>query len=672
MVISFRIINMKLFKKFCVVSLVFAVGVAAEAQDMRYEINPSTGAISVLAVENDTTAMNWVVATDGSQYEFIGEKYGWGLGYFTGSDGKMREWHKPACEKPGRLVYDCGNIRVNVERGLEDGNIHEKYTFTNIGDVAETLHDIGIFTPFNDNYPNALECVNRRCNAHIWGGGENAYVCALRMGGYGPNVGLVVAQGSIDDYEIWERAIDKQYSQIRGVIALSPRDMTLPPGKSATIRWTIFPFADKDDFIAKASEMGCIIPSASSYVLGVGETATIEYGKESKVVKAEKPGHLRVELRSGKGKTAFADLLVFENIDSLIQRRADFIVNHQRMEDKADARYGAFMVYDNESDSIYLNDTPNCSPVDRDEGAERVGMGVFLAKHYIAKGKDDEKLKQALVDYADFLRNGLQTADFKTFSSVDKTHRNRAYNYVWIAEYYFLMYEITGDWKYAEYGYKTLRSMCDQFGHSFYAIGFPVVRGIRALETAGMDAERDALMRDFELIAESYAKNGVNYPPFEVNFEQSIVAPAVQLLCQMHILTGDDKYLKEAERHMPVMDAFNGFQPSYHLNDIAIRHWDGYWFGKKEMFGDTMPHYWSTITASSYHLYAQCTGDEAYQKRAENIVRNNLCLFSEEGKASCAYLYPKRVNGEPAKFYDPLANDQDWALAYWYEVMKGI
>lgn len=34
-----------------------------------------------------------------------------------------------------------------------------------------------------------------------------------------------------------------------------------------------------------------------------------------------------------------------------------------------------------------------------------------------------------------------------------------------------------------------------------------------------------------------------------------------------------------------------------------------------------------------------------------------------EGRGSCAYLYPDRVCGAPAKFYDPYANDQDWALA---------
>ena len=41
---------------------------------------------------------------------------------------------------------------------------------------------------------------------------------------------------------------------------------------------------------------------------------------------------------------------------------------------------GLHMVYDNEGDSIYLNDRPNCNPVDRDEGAETSGHGGITGK----------------------------------------------------------------------------------------------------------------------------------------------------------------------------------------------------------------------------------------------------------------------------------------------------
>lgn len=64
--------------------------------------------------------------------------------------------------------------------------------------------------------------------------------------------------------------------------------------------------------------------------------------------------------------------------------------------------------------------------------------------------------------------------------------------------------------------------------------------------------------------------------------------------------TGIQKYLDGAKQQMPALEAFNGNQPSYHLNEIAIRHWDGYWFGKREMWGDTFPHYWSTLTGAAF------------------------------------------------------------------------
>jgi len=31
---------------------------------------------------------------------------------------------------------------------------------------------------------------------------------------------------------------------------------------------------------------------------------------------------------------------------------------------------------------------------------------------------------------------------------------------------------------------------------------------------------------------------------------------------------------------MPLLEAFAGQQPDSRLNEISIRHWDDYWFGK--------------------------------------------------------------------------------------------
>ena len=266
----------------------------------------------------------------------------------------------------------------------------------------------------------------------------------------------------------------------------------------------------------------------------------------------------------------------------------------------------------------------------------------------------------------------LQTDNYVTYSSVDQKNRNRGYNYMWVAELYFQMYKVTGDKQFVTDGYKTLKSMFQQFGYGFYAIGIPVRLGLQSLKEAGMKKEYTDLRNDFIKTGDVFVKNGLNYPAHEVNYEQSIVAPAIQFLAQLYLETGSQKYLDEVKRQMPVLEAFNGFQPSYHLNEVAIRHWDGHWFGKRELFGDTFPHYWSTITGAVYYYYALCTGDSSYQKRAENVVRNNLCLFFEDGKASCAYMYPYKIDGVKAEFYDPYANDQDWALVYYLLVNKGL
>ena len=77
--------------------------------------------------------------------------------------------------------------------------------------------------------------------------------------------------------------------------------------------------------------------------------------------------------------------------------------------------------------------------------------------------------------------------------------------------------------------------------------------------------------------------------PREVNYEQSIVAPAADLLLSVYIITADTVWLEAAKLQLDILDLFNGFQPDYHLHETAIRHWDGYWFGKRRIYGEYFP-----------------------------------------------------------------------------------
>ena len=125
-----------------------------------------------------------------------------------------------------------------------------------------------------------------------------------------------------------------------------------------------------------------------------------------------------------------------------------------------------------------------------------------------------------------------------------------------------------------------------------------------------------------------------------------------------------NKYLDAAKIQLDVLELFNGLQPDCHLYETAIRHWDGYWFGKCRLYGDTFPHYWSALTGNAYSDYGDIIGSNEYKKRADYSHRSVLSLLNSDGTATCAYVYPTSINGISANYADPYANDQDWGLYF--------
>lgn len=644
------------------------------SQNICFKTDEKTGAIKELRITGDSTNMNWMLQTDGSQYPWVTKKYGWGLGYLT-VNGKELSWLTPTktTDNFQEVSYMAGDISIKVYRLPSGDGFSENYTFTNTGDTEARLTDIGIYTPFNDNYPDAETCMKARCHAHIWACDNATYVEMLRMRGRGDGIGLMVTDGKIADYEVWERSMENSYSNFRGVFALCPGDTVLKPGQSMNVAWKLFRHSGTQDFYNKLIKYGGAVASSPKYVYEVGETATVTLktrnGNTTKEVKITRPGEIKTTIGYGNGKSTYATLLGISSYENLIKKRIDFILSHQQLKDASDPRNGAFMVYDNELEEIYKNDGTRQSD-DTDEGRERVGMGILLAKWYMLH--PDEQIKDALVRYASFVRTRLQNADYTVYHSAIAKEKERGYNYPWIADFYFRMYEITGNKQYAIDGYETMKTFFEHFGHGFYAINIPVLESLKVLEQAGMMDERASLLDDYKKTTATFMATGLDFPKHEVNYEQSIIAPATHFLIEMHIATGDKQCLDCVELMLEPLEAFASLQPTYHMNEISIRHWDGYWFGKSRMFGDTFPHYWSTINAAIYYYYAKCTGNHDYRHRAENIVRNNLCLFFEDGHASCAYLNPRRVNGKAAHFYDPFANDQDWALVFYLLVNHGI
>ena len=88
------------------------MGIASFAQNIVYNIQPETGAIAEMRISGDPTGMDWTLKADKSQYPWVTEKYGWGLGYLT-VNGTRMEWEKPTTTLPAKaedVTYKAGDI----------------------------------------------------------------------------------------------------------------------------------------------------------------------------------------------------------------------------------------------------------------------------------------------------------------------------------------------------------------------------------------------------------------------------------------------------------------------------------------------------------------------------------------------------------------------------------
>ena len=124
--------------------------------------------------------------------------------------------------------------------------------------------------------------------------------------------------------------------------------------------------------------------------------------------------------------------------------------------------------------------------------------------------------------------------------------------------------------------------------------------------------------------------------------------------------------------HVDALRRFDGNQPDHKRREIAIRHWDGYWFGRNRMYGDTL-HQHSTFSAMAFLDYAIVSGESEWRERAERCLRNCLFMFKPDGTGTAAWMIPFSTtllddDGEPlaprqfGEGPDPFVNDMDLAL----------
>ena len=427
-------------------------------------------------------------------------------------------------------------------------------------------------------------------------------------------------------------------------------------------------------------------------------------------------GERRFEI-DADGVRTVCRIFVQAGTEALTERRCRFIAERQQYRGTIAALQGALLAYDNEEQTLVYRPEN-----DFNGGRERFGMGLLLAR-YLRNVKVQEK-KPAVSDAGERetrsvpesasetqeTRSTSESAAEKqetrsTSKSAAETQEpetarlaadclrryeayvlrelvdaesglvcndmgrddsyKRLYNAPWAALFFCELYGLYRERRYLEIVCRIVRRFYADGGRAFYPIELPVVELVRGLREAGMAGEEKEMIALFAAHADRIAEVGTNYPAHEVNYEQSIVAPAADVLLAVYDITGERRYLEAAEKQLAVLGLFHGSQPDWHLHGTAIRHWDGYWFGKRRLYGDTFPHYWSALSGKLFCRYGRLTGNKAFLRRGEETMRGVLPMIFADGSASCAYVYPQSVNGVRAGFFDPYANDQDWGLYLW-------
>lgn len=657
------------------------------------QLNPEDGTVSSLVLNRDPAKMNWVEGF-----------FHWGkpaLSRFgaheTANWGGAKDFEFTGMQCDGntsRAHYRKETLELEVTRTLKAGRLTERYTYRNTGyyDLFFQRGDLGIYTTFNDSYPASDICLTRRCDAHIWCGGAHSYIHAKKMGPFPMEMALILTRGELDSYSV-ER-LEEEASNDRGDFILHPAPCHLRHGEKLVIEWELAAFPAGSFREALLSTPGGLHIGFDQETVFLGEkfTLTLEThclpddlavtcrgrdvpwrlqdGRLTAEYAPDEPGEYRFDFRLGE-RRLFVRGYCSLPFETLLERRVRFLLRHQFRRDPSSPLHGAFLIYDNEEHSQYYDYVWR----DHNTSGERGNMGLLICR-WAQMHPEDREAREAVDLYEQYiLRETYETDTGIVHGDVGKhSCRVRLYNTAMLINLWIELYRLKGNPVYLEWIARSIRLFYSAGGTSFYPNGTLFSDAIVLIRQAGLTDVADELTALVRKHVEKMMDIGMCYPPHETHFEQTIATPAVAIPAAFCDLTGPaPEILRHCAGQIDVLERFSGDQPDYRLNEIPIRHWDEFWFGKRHLFGDTFPHYLSALTARAFMLYSRISNLSLYREKAKKCLRNCLCLFFADGSASCAYLYPLSVTMRkkdgtvytPARrgeFFDPYANDQDGML----------
>ncbi|SDE35664.1 hypothetical protein [Auraticoccus monumenti] len=568
------------------------------------------------------------------------------------------------------VVHHLGQAVLRSSRRFGE-RARETYELTNEGGMPLRVGSLAISTPWRDLYGSARDCLEHAVHAHIHTGGSDAWVWAVPMSGAGPGLGLRVTEGELWAYSISSRDTHTG-SNVRGHVFLHVTDharaphamggqpvIELAPGQTLRLGWELAWYDDLAAFTAAreqpldADQLAVEVGGDLPVRLADGWTSTTPLP-----LCTERPGVVHVEAERN-GRRARLTALVHPPLRELVEARIRFLVERQRPLERSDSRRYAFVPYDNRSQLTVVG----VAWSDWSDTRERVGSALLLQQARRRGWGDADVLDEALAGYLRFVTEHVVGADGVVRDDTSGRRDPRLYNFPWYAR--FLLE--AGD---VDRATAVMDAYYRLGGSHFLAfdLGALVLDLSSRLRDLGRAREATALTDHLLDQATTFLQLGTDLPGHEVNYEQSMVAPLLEVLLAAHALDPGGVPADALRRRLGWLQAFAADQPDVRLRHIPIRHWDGFWFGGDRLWGDVFPHYWSVLSAGVFLDWPAGLLPEdqtaALRRVGTDILSANLVSFDRDGSATCAFVYPSCVDGTPAHRADPLANDQDWALVY--------
>ncbi len=646
-----------------------------------------TGVTNAICNPNDPFHMNWVL--ENSDWSSVDN-------FEVCNVSAIENGIKICCENE-KWALQCA-----VEKTVKNGEYIENYCFTNHArsEFFFTRDHVGIHFPYNCTFEKKENMHENSCVTHVWCGGDITWMYSAKPSGDPSYLVCNAVQGRFADYSIsYDVSRVRSGASYRGDIVLHPEDFVLAPEQSMTFS-LVFCFSDRAPDQGELSERHRMSLCADRYSAFVGQPIHCHFasldewdqldircdgenvGYEKRGNEAvwslcfQTPGEKNV-LLSVNGKQTWMKVNILRALDDMLIKRAEFITQKQQYHKDGSCLDGAYLIYDRKTGRQYYNERFT----DHNACRERLSMGVVVAQ--ALQKKFDADMMQSLIKHRQFIEREVFDVDTATVcDEVGKDkQRNRAYNYPWAAVYYLEWYHLTGEVTCLEYAARIMIAYYE--GASGKRQESPCIRIheiCQMLEKQGLCELRERMLSCLYAHADRIIQNGSLCFSEEVSCTQFMFNGKINILCQAYFLSGDEKYLEYVPALIEKSNAFCGQQPDFHVNNIAVRYWDLYWFGKTKIYGDSMPQWLSALSGETYDFLYQTGFGEQFKHRSEAVLMNNLCVYFEDGFASAGYLVPYKVHQYSSDetyqnpsmkpgmayghIYDDYANDQDWAMYY--------